>query len=285
MKYIENLIRLTKNRISLLKNNSKLKDELDTLKNEYYLIPKNKNESMSRITAYPLTYNQDGLTTWHICDFMDNKHFIDSYNLGKKTGSWADLDLHWRVYTVCWAARIGISLEGDFVECGVNRGGFARAIINYTNFSKSEKKFYLLDTYCGINKQHLTEEEIINGINPNNPNQTDCYQDVLETFKEFKNVKIVKGSIPETLNQVTSNKIAFLSIDLNNAKPEIAAANFFWDKLSPGAIIVLDDYAYSDVYKIQRIEFNNFAKDKNVEILTLPTGQGLIIKPETKTNL
>jgi len=42
------------------------------------------------------------------------------------------------------------SLPGEFVECGVNRGGMARVVMEYVNFSSMNKKFYLLDTYCGI---------------------------------------------------------------------------------------------------------------------------------------
>jgi hypothetical protein len=67
-----------------------------------------------------------------------------------------------------------------------------------------------------------------------------------------------------------------LSIDLNNFQPEIAAIEYLWDKLVPGAIVLLDDYAYSEKYVLQRLAWDNFAKRKGVEILNIPTGQGLI---------
>ena len=65
---------------------------------------------------------------------------------------------------------------------------------------------------------------------------------------------------------------------MNAAGPEIAAANFFWDKLVPGAMVILDDYAYVG-YEVQKRAFDQFSKEKNVPILSLPTGQGLFIKP------
>ena len=43
-------------------------------------------------------------------------------------------------------------------------------------------------------------------------------------------------------------------------------------------IIVLDDYCYSDKYQMNTEIFNKFEKEKNLKILQLPTGQGIIIK-------
>jgi hypothetical protein len=60
-----------------------------------------------------------------------------------------NMDPRWRVYTACWAASHAVNLPGDFVECGVNRGGMALTIMEYLNFNSLGKRFFLLDTYCG----------------------------------------------------------------------------------------------------------------------------------------
>jgi hypothetical protein len=65
---------------------------------------------------------------------------------------------------------------------------------------------------------------------------------------------------------------------MNCAAPEIAAAEYFWDKLVPGAVIVLDDYGWKIHYE-QKEKFDRFAARKGVRVLALPTGQGLIFKP------
>lgn len=50
---------------------------------------------------------------------------------------------------------------------------------------------------------------------------------------------------PETLDQIQSTSISYLHLDMNCAPPEIAAIEFLWSRwLVPGAIILLDDYAY-----------------------------------------
>jgi hypothetical protein len=65
---------------------------------------------------------------------------------------------------------------------------------------------------------------------------------------------------------------------MNCAAPEVAAARHFWPKMSPGGMIVLDDYGFT-VHVEQRRAFDSFAAEQGVPLLALPTGQGLILKP------
>ena len=65
---------------------------------------------------------------------------------------------------------------------------------------------------------------------------------------------------------------------MNIVQPEIAAMEFFWDKLVSGAAVILDDYGWVN-YSLQQEAHDRFAASKDVPILNLPTGQGLIIKP------
>jgi len=224
-----------------------------------------------------ITYDQDGLTTIHNCDFLRDKAFVRAYKTGEDLGSWFGGKIHWRVHTLFWAVMRALDLEGDFVECGVHRGGFSRAIVEFVDFGKrTDRKFYLLDSFKGLSDSLVSDEEKRNGL-LDYPYENN-YSSVVETFRDFTNVVIVKGDIPNTLTEVESDKVSFLSIDLNCAEPEIAAAEFFWDKLVAGAAIVLDDYGWAK-HIVQKRAFDDFAKRNGVPILTLPTGQGLILKP------
>ncbi len=230
---------------------------------------------LTYFTSLPnATYNDGYLISFFNADFTKDPRFIKSYELACKTKSWINLDIRWRVYVVCWAAAYAARLEGDFVECGVNRGGYASAVINYVNFKNMKKDFYLLDTFSGfpIENIDLAAKACVD-------HYQECFDEVVETFKPFKNVKLIKGKVPDTLSQINSNKICYLSIDMNCSEPEIAALNYLWDKLVPGAIIILDDYGCDGDFMRQKTAFDAFALEKNLEILSLPTCQGLIIKP------
>lgn len=105
----------------------------------------------------------------------------------------------------------------------------------------------------------------------------ECYEFVKTIFAN-DNVEIIKGSVPETLSQVKTQKIAYLSIDMNCVEPEIAATEYFWEKMVSGGVVLLDDYGQQKHIE-QKKGFDEFALQKGAQVLSLPTGQGLIIKP------
>ncbi len=242
------------------------------LYDENHILPKSK-----------ITYSNDLLYTYHSADFLDDPHFVESYNLGKHTDGGTLLknyDIQWRIHVMCWAAKHAMNLEGDFVDCGVHTGIFPRAVINYVDFGKSSKKYYLLDTFNGLDSNYSSEEELKRNtaMGYDKEDSDTLYRQVQNTFRDF-NVSIVKGAVPETLTKVDTDKVCYLSVDMNSTIPEIAALEFFWDKMVPGGMIILDDYGYANSQTEQRKAHNDFASSRKVEILSLPTCQGLLIKP------
>jgi hypothetical protein len=222
------------------------------------------------------SYDDGHLISFHNADFLKDPLFVAAYRLGKATNSWSGFEIPWRVYVLCWAANRAKHLQGDLVECGVNRGGFARAVMHYIDFAKMPNRtFYLLDTYCGIPEQDRPFAAEGCG-----ERYSECYEDACRTFVAFPNAKLIRGRVPNTLPQVTADKVCFLSIDMNCAEPEIAALDFFWDKLVGGASVVLDDYGGGSWHLRQKRAFDRFAQARGVQVLSLPTSQGLIIKPQ-----
>jgi O-methyltransferase len=226
--------------------------------------------------GYKIRFQEDGLATVHNCDFLQDPRFQRAFAAGAATGSWYGSSIRWRAYTVCWAAERALSLPGDFVECGVNKGGLARMILEYVDFDGSGKSFFLFDTFKGMPKSHLADGERT-GDHFNY--YTECLDEVKRTFSPFRSINIVPGIVPESLTGQTIEQIAFLSLDMNCVMPEIAAAEHFWPKLVSGAVIVLDDYGWDDLHLLQKQAFDEFARSKGVSVFLLPTGQGLIFKP------
>jgi hypothetical protein len=222
-------------------------------------------------------YNKHGLATVHNCDFMIDPKFQRAYAAGISTGSWKESDPQWGAYIACWTAEVGLRLDGDFVECGVNRGGLARTIMEFVDLPSAGKKFYLFDTFEGLLQRYITPEEEASGIKAGDFEP--CYDEVVRTFSQFgSSVVLVKGSVPDTLDASAPEKVAYLSIDMNCVQPEIAAAEFFWPRMVSGAIMLLDDYGWAR-HTAQKQGFDRFAHERGVPILSLPTGQGLIMKP------
>lgn len=221
------------------------------------------------------TYAEDGLCTMHLADFLHDPAFQKAYAAAKATGAWPEGDLRWRVYTALWAARQAWKLEGDFVECGVYRGGLATAILTDLDWQAApQRSFYLLDTFHGF----PPEQRILAADVHRNDYTDNVWPQVQAHFQQFKAAKLIRGTIPATLSQVATSKVAYLSIDMNCAEPEVAALDHFWPKLVPGAIVLLDDYAFAEPYRRQKEAIDRWAAPLSIPILSLPTGQGLIIK-------
>jgi Macrocin-O-methyltransferase (TylF) len=236
-------------------------------------------------TAVPVAYAQDGLISVHSHAFMADPAFTKAYARGVRAIGGVDTyQWHWRIHIGLWVAGMASRLEGDFVECGVNRGFLSSAIMDYLDWNSLDRDFYLLDTFAGLDERFVSDADRKDGaIRKNTENlqsgfYTGAADGVRANFSQWRRAHIVEGAIPETLDRVKSHQVAYLHIDMNCAPPEVAALGYFWERLVNGAPVLLDDYAYLG-YTSQRLAMDDFARAHGVTVCSLPTGQGLIMKP------
>ena len=230
----------------------------------------------------PLTYNQDGLATQHNADFMREPRFLEAYRVGMENGR-QGTQVEWRVHTALWCAQQAIALEGDFVECGVHTGILSGAVMTWLDFARhAPRRFFLFDTWQGIPAEQVSEDEKRFGVlemNRKYQNGDALHADVVKKFSRWPNAVVVRGRVPETLSALAqSPRIAYASIDMNVAAAEMAAAEYLWPRLAPGAPMLLDDYGWA-AHVNQKKAWDAWAQREGVAILSLPTGQGLVLKP------
>jgi O-methyltransferase len=247
--------------------------------------------SSQRIPADPVpSYNADSLVVYHkTVGFLRDPRFASAYRRGmdsghhiaRPRGSNDDLNIEWRIHVLLWAAAQAVRLPGDFVECGVNTGIFSLAVCDYVNFNATSKTFWLFDTFNGIPADQVSAHEREQGILEEGAfNYSECFALASSNFAAFPRAQLVRGRVPEVLATVDIEEVAYLSIDMNIAMPEAAALMFFWDKLTPGAPVILDDYGWAS-HSAQKEALDAVADSLGVEILELPTGQGILFKPVT----
>ena len=237
---------------------------------------------------FEFNYCSDGMAVFKNIDFFWDETFQRGYKRGVRAVG-RDFGTQWRFQTCLWAAKNGLRLEGDFVECGVSQGLMSSGIMEILDWNTRDRQFYLFDTWAGLAEDLCTPEEVAiltqahGGVAEHNEAFTKDgfyaadYEAVTENFAEWTNVNLVRGAVPHTLTDVDIEKVAYLHIDMNAVVPEIEAIKHFWPRLSIGASVVLDDYAFPD-YELQYAAWNEWGQANNVPILTLPTGQGLIVK-------
>ena len=165
----------------------------------------------------------------------------------------------------------------------MNAGFISSAIMHSLRWNRLNRRFYLIDTFRGPVFDQYSPEEVERG-------RVSLAQDgiaagayvtdlsrVRANYAEWPNAQVVQGVIPEVLSTLDIGKVAFLHIDMNCAYPERTALEFFWDRLSRGAVVLLDDYAYFG-HDQQTSAIDTAAQRLGATILSLPTGQGVIIK-------
>ena len=247
-------------------------------------------------------YAEDGFFTIHYDTFRSDNRFRLAYKRGlqalfadsknpkglkslvKWDGSYVKNTFgQWRIHIALWCGSTAARLKGDFVECGVFIGFTSSCIMEYLEWDSTGKIFYLIDTFQGPNTDQFNPEEIHSGRKKEVARTKSIggynysFEMVSKNFQEWNNKRLIQGLVPEILSKCSAEQVAYLHLDMNCALPEVSAIEYFWDKLTPGGIILLDDYAHYG-YKEQNRAINTLAEKLGFSVASLPTGQGLVIK-------
>ncbi len=173
----------------------------------------------------------------------------------------------WRVYTLCWAAKSCLPLDGDFIDVGCYDGKTVSVIERYCEFrSQRNKKYWMYDMF-----ENPPVESAKAGHGPG------LYDVVRAVFEPLGNFKVIKGSVPDSFAEGLPEHIAFAQIDLNAAEPELACLRQIYDRIVVGGMIVFDDFGFSR-YRASRSLEAEYLAEKGHVIWESPTGQGLFIK-------
>ncbi len=188
--------------------------------------------------------------------------------------------LRWRHYIVYWSASVASKIVSckarNFVEMGVCDGLTAWYASRARQTLGCGGEFFLYDAWEGMRSDLLTESERTSA-------GSYSYLDIESTKRNLvfcgdDQFVFVKGYIPESFAEARNpDQIAWMHIDLNSSIPTLASLDFFWDRLLPGGLVLLDDFAWPG-YEDTRVEVEKWCYARNLDILQFPTGQGLITK-------
>ena len=198
--------------------------------------------------------------------FAKDPEFVRHFTAAAKRPS--EKSILWRLHILCWAARHAQKIEGDFVECGVYEAFSSKVLTRYLKFEKLPKTLWLYDLF-----DHASETSGVEMVG----HGASLADRVAASFSDYPNVKVIKGFIPHSFAQGAPDRVSWFHLDLNSATAETAALEVLFDRMSPGAILILDDYGWSG-YSGQKSAADVFVNARGHSILELPTGQGLLIK-------
>jgi glycosyltransferase involved in cell wall biosynthesis len=180
----------------------------------------------------------------------------------------AELAIVWRTHTLCWAAESCLGVAGDYVECGSYQGYSMAVVVRYLA-GLPGRHCYLYDLFDPSGGEG--EGKRLPAHSP------ELFERVRTRFHAWPNVLVTRGKVPDVLAEVAPTSIAFLHLDMNNAQAERGALEVLFDRISPGGLIVFDDYGWNG-YREQKDAADAFMRERALAVLELPTGQGLVVK-------
>jgi O-methyltransferase len=177
-----------------------------------------------------------------------------------------------RVYVLLNFARHSRNLDGDFVECGVFRGGTALLLAGV--LKDTGKKLHLFDSFKGLpkgNPQHDNYWQEGSFCNES----LESVQKLLKEYQSF--ITFHPGWIPDTFAALPEKRYAFVSVDVDLYQPALDCCAYFYPRLTPGGVMVFDDYGFP-ACRGEKDAVDEYFSEKQDSPIVLPTGQALIVK-------
>jgi len=169
--------------------------------------------------------------------------------------------------------KIASKKQGDFVLGGVFRGISTIEFATFMNlFKKSQKqKVIVFDEFGKFpkNDNDLKSKMIIKQMG--NAGISLSQLSSILKHKKIKNVKLIKGKIPDIISNYVSShpklKISLLNLDVDIYDRDLSTLKILYPLITKGGILILNDYGVFD-YETKIID--DYFKDKNIEIKKLP---------------
>ena len=152
------------------------------------------------------------------------------------------------------------NVDGDFVECGVWRGGNLMIAKDLCRRFTIDRKFYLFDTFTGMSAPteadttHAGAEASATYHERVREGHVDwvyaSLEDVRENFRRANllddRVIFVKGKVEDTLTEAQNipTRIALLRLDTDFYESTRAELEILYPRLVSGGILIVDDYGH-----------------------------------------
>lgn len=178
-------------------------------------------------------------------------------------------------------------ISGDFVECGVWRGGSSMIIAEtLLMLGINDRKIYLYDTFEGMPEPGEKDTKIRRGLDPKmiwkseKDNGGWCAVSLEEvqsnlqrTQYPFSNLIFVKGMVEETIPKTISETIALLRLDTDFYDSTYHEFIHLYPRLQERGVLIIDDYGS---WQGSREATDRYFKEHNIKPLLNRVDSGAV---------
>ncbi|WP_420429862.1 TylF/MycF/NovP-related O-methyltransferase [Kordiimonas sp.] len=148
------------------------------------------------------------------------------------------------------------NISGDFVECGVWRGGSSLlAGLILKKRGVTNRSLYLYDTFQGmteptkhdVDKNGTSAHSMMEKFSDENGWCYASVEDVTQTFRQQNfqfPVNLIKGDVLKTIPKKQPKNISILRLDTDWYESTKCELENLYPKLSKGGVLIIDDYGH-----------------------------------------
>jgi O-methyltransferase len=164
-----------------------------------------------------------------------------------------------RMYALWQAARHTAGIRGDVVECGVWRGGSSMLMATVICAGRDDRRtLWLYDTFEGMplpsrddidysGKSALDDWERIVAEDGNvlaRAGLLEVQTNLASTGIELDRVRFIQGKVEDTIPTQVPAEICLLRLDTDWYESTAHELEHLWERLTPGGVILIDDYGH-----------------------------------------
>ena len=145
-------------------------------------------------------------------------------------------------------------IPGHVAECGCFRGHSTYIIASLLKTQRFMNSFYIFDSFeHGLSDKRPEDRSETGNTSPEETLRQKVYfssscQEVSQLLAPFSFVKIYNGWIPDIFGHTglkEEETFSLVHIDVDLYEPTKQSLQFFFSRMAPGGMILIDDYGYS----------------------------------------
>lgn len=168
--------------------------------------------------------------------------------------------------------RLVADVPGDTAECGVFQGAGSYLICKANAQSQQKRTHFIFDSFEGLSAPAAIDGSYWK------PRDMAVGEDIvkanLATCTDFE---LKRGWIPDRFPDVADRRFAFVHIDVDLHQPTLDSLAFFYARMSPGGVILLDDWGHTTCPGATKA-CDDFLRDRPEKVVALSDGGGFLIK-------